>query len=67
MIEAANAQPGEITLLCLAGLTNLALALELDPALDTKLKEVVILGGAYFCLGNVNPSSEVGNRMWFIS
>lgn len=36
---------GKITLVCLGPLTNLALALRLDPQMSKKLKEVFILGG----------------------
>lgn len=48
----------QITVLALASLTNLALALELDHTLPTKLREVVILGGAFGTQGNVNPAAE---------
>ena len=36
---------GEVTLVCLGPLTNLALALNLDPELSRNLKNVVIMGG----------------------
>ena len=36
---------GEVTLVCLGPLTNLALALKLDPELGQNLKNVVIMGG----------------------
>ena len=36
---------GEITLVALAPLTNIALALRLDPGFGSKLKEVYIMGG----------------------
>jgi inosine-uridine nucleoside N-ribohydrolase len=38
--------PGEVTLLCLGPLTNVALALRLDPKFLTKLKNLVVLGGS---------------------
>ena len=39
------AETGEITLVSTAPLTNLALALRLDPSLARKLKQIVIMGG----------------------
>ena len=36
---------GEITLVALAPLTNIALAMKLDPDFGTKLKAVTIMGG----------------------
>ena len=58
IVDAANAAPGEVTVLALAAMTNVALALRLDPSVATKLKRVVVLGGAFFVMGNVNPASE---------
>lgn len=45
LIRIANDQPGRITLVCLGPLTNLALALRLDPKLYKKFKQIYILGG----------------------
>ena len=36
---------GQITLVALAPLTNVALALNLDPEFPKKLKEIIIMGG----------------------
>ena len=58
IVRAANQYPSQVTILALASLTNLALALQLDPLLSTKLKNVVVLGGAFFTSGNVNPAAE---------
>jgi inosine-uridine nucleoside N-ribohydrolase len=38
--------PGEVTLLCLGPLTNLALAIRLDPSFLSKLKQLVVMGGS---------------------
>ena len=38
--------PGEITLVALGPLTNIALAIRLDPAFGSKLKDVIIMGGS---------------------
>jgi len=44
--------------LALASLTNVALAVRLDPAVATNLGSLVVLGGAFNCMGNVNPAAE---------
>ena len=53
-----RAAPGEVTLLALASLTNVVLAVRLDPAVATNLGSLVVLGGAFNCMGNVNPAAE---------
>ncbi|XP_076108857.1 nucleoside hydrolase-like [Mytilus galloprovincialis] len=45
LLQLVNENPGEITLVALAPLTNIALALRLDPDFGSKLKEVFIMGG----------------------
>ncbi|VDI65702.1 uridine nucleosidase [Mytilus galloprovincialis] len=45
LLRLVNENPGEITLVALAPLTNIALALRLDPDFGSKLKEVFIMGG----------------------
>lgn len=40
-----NIFPDEITLVCLGPLTNLALAIKLDPSIKNKLKQIVMMGG----------------------
>jgi uridine nucleosidase len=56
--DAANAAPGEVTVLALASMTNVTLALRLDPGIAAKLRAVVVLGGAFNVMGNVNPAAE---------
>jgi uridine nucleosidase len=56
--DAAAASPGCVTVLALASLTNVALALRRDPSLATTLAGLVVLGGAFNCMGNVNPAAE---------
>jgi purine nucleosidase len=60
LIRLANESPGELTLVTLAPLTNLALATRLDPALPAKFKRLVVMGGAIRGTGNnqTNPSAE---------
>ena len=58
IVEEARRRPGQITLITLGPLTNLALALELEPALPRLLRRWVLMGGAYRVPGNTTPVSE---------
>ncbi|WVZ71842.1 hypothetical protein U9M48_020376 [Paspalum notatum var. saurae] len=58
MVEQANLYPGQVTVVALGPLTNLALAIELDPSFPKKIGQIIILGGAYSINGNVNPAAE---------
>jgi purine nucleosidase len=51
-------RPGEVTLCCLAPLTNVALALAKEPHLARHLREIVLMGGAFSEGGNVTPAAE---------
>lgn len=57
LVDLARARPGEFTLVTTAPLTNLALALEVEPALPTLLGEVVTLAGIH-AIGNVTPAAD---------
>jgi purine nucleosidase len=52
LIRLADENPGELTLVAIGPLTNLALATRLDPTLPQKYKELVIMGGAIYAQGN---------------
>jgi inosine-uridine nucleoside N-ribohydrolase len=54
----ARQAPGEFTLIALGPLTNVALALEKDPAGMKNLKEIIIMGGAVRTAGNITPHAE---------
>jgi inosine-uridine nucleoside N-ribohydrolase len=58
LIETLMRAPGEITLVCTAPLTNLALAVTKCPEIVENVKEVVIMGGAARPPGNVTPTAE---------
>ncbi|MFT4652529.1 MAG: inosine-uridine nucleoside N-ribohydrolase [Kangiellaceae bacterium] len=58
IIDMARKHPGEITLVAVGPLGNLALALRLEPALPSLIKAVNIMGGAAFVPGNVTPIAE---------
>ena len=53
LVERVMASPGEITLLALGPLTNVALALSLEPRLASALVELIVMGGAVLTHGNV--------------
>lgn len=57
-IEAVRANPGEITLVTLGPLTNIALALRLAPDIAEKISMCYVMGGAAVTLGNVSPAAE---------
>ncbi|PRB76086.1 nucleoside hydrolase [Arthrobacter sp. MYb214] len=57
-IQAARANPGELTVLLTAPLTNFALALRGEPRLPWLLRKVVIMGGAFYYQGNTTPTAE---------
>jgi purine nucleosidase len=58
IVEAARARPGEITLVTLGPLTNLALALGQEPSLPHLLRIWTLMGGAYGVPGNTTPTAE---------
>jgi purine nucleosidase len=58
MIQAFRANPGEITLVTLGPLTNLALALALAPDLVGKIPMVYMMAGAACTVGNITPAAE---------
>ena len=49
---------GEVTLCCIAPLTNIALALAKEPRLAGHLREIVIMGGSFSEGGNITPAAE---------
>ncbi|TKY62004.1 Uridine nucleosidase 1 [Spatholobus suberectus] len=58
LVEKVSEYPGEVSVLALGPLTNLALAIKRDSSFASKVKRMVILGGSFFALGNVNPAAE---------
>jgi purine nucleosidase len=58
VVDAARRRPGEVTLVTLGPLTNLAVALELEPGLPRLLRRWVMMGGAYRVPGNTTAVSE---------
>ncbi len=58
IVEEARRRPGEITLVTLGPLTNLAIAVLQEPALPRLLKRWVMMGGAFRVQGNTTPTTE---------
>lgn len=58
IVDTVRANPGEVTLVAIGPLGNLALALRLEPDLPKLVKGVAIMGGAAFVRGNVTPVAE---------
>ncbi len=54
LIRMVNESPGEITLAAIGPLTNVAVALKLEPDLPKKLKRFVVMGGAVTGHGNTS-------------
>jgi purine nucleosidase len=58
IIAQARARPGELTLVTLGPLTNLAVALVREPELPNLLKNLVMMAGSYRSAGNTAPTTE---------
>jgi purine nucleosidase len=51
-------EAGSVTLCPLGPLTNIALALEREPKIAPRIREIVLMGGGFFEGGNVTPAAE---------
>jgi inosine-uridine nucleoside N-ribohydrolase len=58
IVQSARESPGELDLVFVGPLTNLAIALMLEPALPSLVRQTVIMGGAFLCPGNTTPFAE---------
>lgn len=58
IIDLVMANPGEITLLAQAPLTNIAVAVAKEPRIARALKHLWIMGGTDHGVGNVTPAAE---------
>lgn len=59
IVDEVRAAPGEVGLICLGPLTNLARAMQLEPGLASLLGPVVIMGGSVGGVGNITPTAEL--------
>ena len=58
IVEKVMDAPGELTLVAIGPLTNVASALQREPRIAQLVREVVIMGGALYVPGNVTPEAE---------
>jgi inosine-uridine nucleoside N-ribohydrolase len=58
IIEQIMSAPGEITLIPVGPLSNIALALRMEPRIAQNVAEVVLMGGNALCPGNATPAAE---------
>ena len=58
LIDAVKANPGELEIITLGPLTNLALAFQLDPSIAAEIKRITIMGGTSDYYGNITAVSE---------
>ena len=63
LIQAIDHSPGQVTVLALGPMTNLAIALRLRPDLEAKIGRLVFMGGAVKAAGNTNRTAEF--NFWF--
>jgi purine nucleosidase len=50
--------PGTVTLVPIGPLTNIGVAFERAPDIIERVQEIVLMGGAYFEVGNITPAAE---------
>lgn len=62
IVDAVMARPGEVTLVAIGPLTNIAQAIRAEPDFASSVKQLVIMGGAIASLpdgaGNITPNAE---------
>jgi inosine-uridine nucleoside N-ribohydrolase len=63
LISEIERHPGEVTVLALGPMTNIALALRLRPEIETKIKRIVFMGGNIKVPGNASAAAEF--NFWF--
>ncbi|NBB97975.1 MAG: nucleoside hydrolase [Alphaproteobacteria bacterium] len=59
LIETLRREPaGTVTLVPIGPLTNIATAMERAPDIIPRIQQIVLMGGAYFEVGNITPTAE---------
>lgn len=59
IVETLSKEPESTVTLCVLGpLTNVATALRREPGIANRIQEIVLMGGAYFEVGNITPTAE---------
>jgi purine nucleosidase len=64
IIESVHRYPGQVTLLAIGPLTNVAMAIRKDPSIVPLIKEIVIMGGQIYVAGNSYVGAGEAN-WWF--
>src|ERR1022692_4780128 len=63
LISEIERHPGEVTILALGPMTNIALALRMKPEIEGKIKRIVFMGGNIRVPGNASNAAEF--NFWF--
>jgi inosine-uridine nucleoside N-ribohydrolase len=62
LLQVSNMHPGQLTIIALGPLTNIAMAIRQDPDFGKRIKRIYIMGGAIASLpdgaGNITPNAE---------
>jgi len=62
-VRSARAHAGELVLVGLGPLTNIAAALQLEPELPKMVKTVVCMGGSFNHPGNITAKAEANGKL----
>ena len=65
MIEAIEKTPGEVTLVAIGPMTNVAIMLRLRPDLETKIRRLVFMGGAVHVDAMADDKRAAEFNFWF--
>ena len=58
LVDLAHRYPGTLRVLAIGPLTNVAAALDLDPDLPARVRDLTVMGGAFLEPGNITPHAE---------
>jgi inosine-uridine nucleoside N-ribohydrolase len=63
LISEIERHPGEVTILAIGPMTNIALALRMKPQIETRIRRIVFMGGNVHVPGNASAAAEF--NFWF--
>ena len=61
IVDTVKKYPHDVTLLAIGPLTNIALAIRMNPEIVPLIKRIVYMGGAFEVPGNTTPSAEMNS------